>query len=374
MVKIITYLLFCILFQTSWGQHVRKINMTDKDKLFQSILDKTVDNKKVFGTSFAIKKDSLLWQGSSGNLSIDQPYFIASTTKLFTTAIILILRANGKLSLDDKISKYIDNSVLSGLHVHKGKDYSQELTVKHLLSHTSGLPDYFQGKGPMGKSLENELVAGYDQFWTFDQAIERTKNMKAIFAPGTKGKAHYSDANFQLLGKIIENITNQSFSNICSNYIIQPLGLTKTYLYSDFNDKTPKTLFYKNNELEIPKAMTSFGADGGLVSTTQDMLIFIEAFFTGKLFPVSYIEELQEWNKIFFPMRSGIGIHMFKLPWIFNPTGAVPYFIGHSGLSGALAYYSPKENIFIVGTVNQVAHPDISFKTMIKLALKAKKN
>jgi hypothetical protein len=50
-----------------------------------------------------------------------------------------------------------------------------------------------------------------------------------------------------------------------------------------------------------------------------------------------------------------------------NPTGAVPYFIGHSGLSGALAYFSPKENIYVAGTVNQVAHPDISFKTMIKL-------
>lgn len=73
-------------------------------------------------------------------------------------------------------------------------------------------------------------------------------------------------------------------------------------------------------------------------------------------------------------MRSGISIHLFKLPWIFNPTGAVPYFIGHSGLSGALAFYSPTEDIFIVATVNQVAHRDISFKTMLKLTQKAIKN
>ena len=66
-------------------------------------------------------------------------------------------------------------------------------------------------------------------------------------------------------------------------------------------------------------------------------------------------------------MKSGIGFHLFKLPWVFNPTGAMPYFIGHSGLSGALAYYCPKENIYVVGTVNQVADPDISFRTMIKL-------
>ena len=327
----------------------------------------------MFGTSFAIKKDSSTWQGSSGNMNIDQPYFIASTTKLFTTAIILKLRAEGKLSLDDKISKYIDKSILSGLHIYKGKEYSQDLTIKHLLSHTSGLPDYFQGKGANGKSLENEITEGNDQFWTFEQAIERTKKMASLFAPGTKGKANYSDANFQLLGKIIETITHKSYSENCQEIIIKPLGLPKTYLYQDSTDKTPKILYYKSKELNIPKAMTSFGADGGVVSTSSDMLVFIEAFFTGKLFPQTYIDELQKWNKIFFPMQSGIGIHLFKLPWIFNPTGAVPYFIGLSGLSGALAYYSPKENIFIVGTVNQVAHPDISFKTMIKLTQKLKK-
>ena len=120
--------------------------------------------------------------------------------------------------------------------------------------------------------------------------------------------------------------------------------------------------------------MISFGADGGIVSTTADMLTFIEAFFTGKLFPINYIGNLQQWNNIFFPMQSGIGIHLFKLPWFFNPTGSIPSFIGHSGLSGALAYYCPKENIYVVGTVNQVAHPDISFKTMIKLVQVIQKN
>lgn len=340
---------------------------SNQQENFQKILNKTVDNKKVFGTSFAIKKNTQVWNGASGNLSIDQPYFIASTTKLFTTAIILKLRAERKLSLDDKISKYIDKSILTGLHIYKGKDYSQELTIKHLLSHTSGLPDYFQDKAANGKSLEDELANGNDQYWTFEQTIERTKSIQPHFAPGAKGKAHYSDANFQLLGKIIETITQKSYSENCKENIIQPLELTKTYLYQDSTDKTPKTLYYKSNELIIPQAMTSFGADGGMVSTSTDMLIFIEAFFTGKLFPKEYINELQEWNRIFFPMKSGIGIHLFKLPWIFNPTGAVPYFIGHSGLSGALAYYSPKKNIFVVGTVNQVAHPDISFKTMIKL-------
>ena len=86
------------MIQTTFGQ-IR----TKKEKSFQAVLDKTVDNKKVFGTSFAFKKDSLSWEGSSGNMNKDQTYFIASTTKLFTTAIILKLRAESKLNLDDKI-------------------------------------------------------------------------------------------------------------------------------------------------------------------------------------------------------------------------------------------------------------------------------
>ncbi|MCO6468755.1 MAG: serine hydrolase domain-containing protein [Bacteroidales bacterium] len=340
---------------------------TEKEKSLQALLDKVVDGKKVFGTSFAFKKDTETWQGASGNLTTDRPYFIASTTKLFTTAIIMKLRAEGKLSLEDKISKYIDASILSGLHFYKGKDYSQELTIRHLLSHTSGLPDYFQDKGASGKSLENELMAGNDQFWTFEESIDRSKKMSPLFVPGTKGKAKYSDANFQLLGKIIETITGKSYAENCQDRIIQPLSLTKTYLYQDATDEKPKMLYHKSKELKIPKAMTSFGPDGGMVSVSADMLVFIEAFFTGKLFPLSYIDELQEWNRIFPPMRAGVGIHLFKLPWIFDPTGAIPYFIGHSGLSGALTFYSPKENIYIAGTVNQTAHPDISYRTMISL-------
>lgn len=347
--------------------------MEAKEKQLQKVLDKIVDGKKVFGTSFAIKKDGKAWLGSSGDFSQVQPYFIASTTKLFTTAIILCLKAERKLNLDDKISKYLNAANLNELHVYKGKDYSHELTVRNLLAHTSGLPDYFQGRGTNGKSLEAEIKEGHDQFWTFEQAIDMAKTMNPLFIPSTKNKAHYSDTNFQLLGKIIESITNNSYLENCNEYLIKPLALSKTYLYQDSKDNEPKAIYYKANKMIIPRAMASFGPDGGIVSTSSDMLIFIEAFFTGKLFPEKYINDLQKWNKIFFPMRSGIGLHLFKLPWFFNPTGALPSFVGHSGLSGAFAFYCPKEKIYIVGTVNQAAHPDIAFKTMIKLTQIVKK-
>jgi D-alanyl-D-alanine carboxypeptidase len=341
--------------------------MSNREQSLQNILDKTVDQKNIFGTVFAIKKSDFTWIGASGDISIDQPYFIASTTKLFTTSIILKLRFDGKLNLDDKLSKYFDDSVLDGLHVFKGVEYSKEITIQNLLAHTSGLADYFQGKGQNDISLEQELIHGKDQFWDFEKSINRTKTIPPLFAPNTKNKANYSDTNFQILGKIIEIITAKSYSQICDEFIIKPLGLSNTYLYTNSNDIRPKNLYYKSQKLDIPKAMTSFGADGGIVSTASDMLVFIEAFFAGKLFQIQYLDEIQVWNKIFFPMQSGVGLHLFRLPWFFNPFGAIPDFIGHSGLSGALAYYCPKERLFISGTVNQVAHPEISFRTMIKI-------
>jgi len=348
--------------------------MNTHEHKLQAILDKAVDGKRIFGTSFALKSNAFSWEGAAGNFTTAQPYFIASTTKLFTTALILRFAEEGRLSLNDTLAAYFDKELLQGLHIYKGKEYSAALTINQLLAHTTGLPDYFQNKGPGGKSLEDEIVSGNDQAWTFEQAIARTKAMKPLFAPGSGNLAHYSDANFQLLGKIIACVSGKTFADTCSDKIIQPLGLKNTYLYADANDRRPKTLYYKNSPLGAYKAMTSFGPDGGMVSTSADMLVFIEAFFSGKLFSAAYLTDIQQWKRIFFPMQSGIGIHKFQLPWIFNPFGTVPYFIGHSGLSGALAFYSPEKNLFIAGTVNQVAHPDLSFKTLIKLTQVALKN
>lgn len=333
----------------------------------QKIIDQAIDHKKVYGASYALKKKDYLWHGTSGNLSAEQPFFIASTTKLFTSAIIMRLLAEGRLSLQDPIRNYFDSSVLQRLHIFKGKDYSNDITIKHLLSHTSGLPDYFQDKAKGMRSLHEEIINGRDRSWSFEDIIQRTKLMKPHFAPGTRRKAHYSDTNYQLLGKIIEIVTQKTFAENCDALIINPLGLRHTYLYTNPTDTTPMTLYYRDKPLHIPKAMASFGPDGGMVSTSGDMLVFIEAFFTGKLFPQSYLEGMQEWNRIFFPFRSGTGIHLFKLPWFMNPGGRIPYFIGHSGLSGALAFYCPGEHMFISGTVNQAAHPELSFKMMVRL-------
>ena len=244
---------------------------------FQTIINKVIDNKSVFGTVLTMEKGNEHWTGSAGNLKPEQPYFIASTTKLYVTALILKLKAEEKLSLNDKISKFLSPEIMHKLHVFKQVDYSNALTVSNLLAHTSGLPDYFEDKGSDGKSLLQKLQEGNDQSWTFEQAVEMSKKMPPKFAPDTKGKAHYSDTNFQLLGKIIENIYGKSIAEVMNEIVFQPLALKQTYMYADAADKTPAMMYFKNNPLDISKAMTSFGADGGIVSTSAETMVFLKA-------------------------------------------------------------------------------------------------
>jgi len=334
----------------------------------QQIVDKTIDNKFVYGTVVSILKDDTLNSYYAGNITDTTQYFIASTTKLYTTAVILKLRYEAKLSLHDKISKYLSSEVMKNLHTVSGIDYTDSITIKHLMGQTSGLPDYFEGKPNDSKSLYSQITEQGDRFWTFEEAIERSKNMSPKFKP-QNDKAYYSDTNFQLLQKIIKQITNKSIELVYQEYIFNPLDLKETYLYLDHTDIRPIQLYYKKDPLIIPKAMTSFKADGGIVSTSLESITFVRAFFTGILFPKEYIDELKHWNSIMFPLEYGVGLMRYKLP-SYMAGGKSIELHGHSGLSGAFSFYDPERDIYISGSVNQISKPATSFQLIAKVLSK----
>ncbi|MBN2480608.1 MAG: beta-lactamase family protein [Bacteroidales bacterium] len=335
----------------------------------QRILENSIDKKDIFGTVVSIYNvhEDWGWTGSAGNLTGQSQYFIASVTKLYVTAIIQKLRQMDKLQLEDKISEYLTSDILKDLHVFKGKDYSDRITVRHLLSNTSGLPDYFLQKKQDGMSLVRELTSGHDQKWTFSEAIQISKSMQPHFKPGEKGKAFYSDTNFQLLGKIIETTTDRPLPEVFTGFIINPLDLKKTYLYQDINDTTPAELYYRDNHAHLPLAMTSFWADGSMVSTAEESVAFLKAFFGGQLFPEAYLSEMQDWNRIFFPFQYGLGIVRFKLPFLLSPFRRIPPIIGHMGTTGAFAYYCPEKDTYIAGTINQVHDPGLPYRLIVKI-------
>lgn len=336
-------------------------------KDLQAILDKRVDRKKIFGVIACIDKEGDTWMGAAGDLNADQPYFIASITKLYITTIILQLREIQKIKLATPVAYYIPSELLKGLHVVKGEDQTKYLTIKHLLAQTSGIPDYFEGRLPSGSSLKDQILKGNDRKWSFEEAIDLAKTMPSKFKPGKKGKALYSDTNFQLLGRIIEVLLDRPIAEVLKTNIFEVLNLQNTYLYQNETDQVPAPMYYKEQKVHIPKAMTSFGSDGGIVSTAQESMVFLKAFFNGQLFPRECLGELMYWNKIFFPLEYGIGLARFKTPWFFSPFKPAPELIGHSGLSGAFAFYNPEKSTYLTGTINQINHPDIAYKMMLQL-------
>lgn len=307
---------------------------------------------------------------ASGNFRPDSQYFIASATKLYITALCMQAVDLGYLKLNDRAVDILPSDLIHRLHVIDGIDYTDQITIEHLLSHRSGLPDYFQAiRKKSKKSLLDQILANEDQSWNFEQVLRDSRELGGVFAPSSK-RALYSDTNYQLLGAIVETLFKSSLANIIQSNICQKIGMKNSYLYEDTSDPRPALLNHKRTALNIPKAMTSFGADGGVVSTAEDGIAFLKGFFEGHLFRRDHLTYLSaHWFNIFFPLKYGVGISLFRLPWYFSPFTRVPDLLGHSGLSGAFLFYCPSRNLYFSGTVNQTSKPQTSFRLMVKILL-----
>lgn len=318
------------------------------------------------------------WSGGDGPSSTTDPspmhaaspFFIASATKLYTTAILLQLIDEGVLRFEDRAVDLLPDVNLAGIHVLDRVDRSAQITLRHLIAHTSGLADYFEQKQRNGASIMDGLVAGIDRSWTLEDVLELNRaQLSPHFVPGAPKRALYSDTNYQLLGAVIERLTGLAFAEAVAVRIARPLGLSSTYVYSD-NDlaryDSIAAMKHGKHTLRIPRAMASFGPDGGIVSTAQECMGFLEAFVRGRLFQRHHLDEIQVWNRIFFPLQYGVGIMKFQLPWFFSPFKPFPAFIGHSGASGAIMYYCPARGVFVCGTVNQTKQRDLPYRLMLQ--------
>lgn len=300
---------------------------------------------------------TLTWIGAAGNLNPDRRYFIASVTKMYVTVVVLRLRQENRISLDDPIHRYLPADLLHGIHVLNGVDRTDEITVRHLISNTSGLTDYFFGKGPDGSKAADALLQGHDEAWPLERIVERVRTLKPRFRPGQPGKVHYSDTNYELLGRIIETITGQTIAEVFTEFIFDELDLSDTYAFIDPADSTPAPLYYKDGPVHVPRYLASVTAEGGIVSTAAETMTFLKAFFTGRFFPTETVQELKQWNRIFFPGQFyyGIGLEKHWTPRIISPLHPIGELLGFWGQSGAFAFHNPQKDLYFTGTVNQLS-------------------
>jgi len=298
-----------------------------------------------------------------GGRDIDSPMVIASITKMFTATCILKLYEEGILSLDDKISLYIDAETLKDLHIYKSREYSDELTISDLLFQTSGLPDYFVG------NIARDIIEKGDRYITIEELVAETKKLPARFVPNTN-KAYYADINFDLLGIILENIIELPLERIYEQFIFAPLGMTNTYL-PVYGDPIPHT-FYGSEKIERPLYITSCRASGGCISTARDMMSFSKAFWGGELFGKDVSEQIANYKKLqidMTPIQYGGGYMRIPLTGLNTFFLANGELVGHSGSTGSFMFYYPEKDLHIIGDLTQFSNPGLAVCFIMQLVM-----
>ena len=198
-------------------------------------------------------------------LSADSVFYIASTSKQFTAASILLLARQGKLALNDEVRKYIPEL----------PQYEAPITVEHLVHHTSGLRDYLELMGLAGKNVE-------DNFGN-EEALELITRQRSLnFKPGEKYL--YSNSNYVLLAEIIRRVSGKTLRAFTEEQLFKPLGMPNTH----FNDDRKVTVKNRvvsyapggNNEFrQFIKNINAVG-DGNLLTSVADLLKWDQNFYT----------------------------------------------------------------------------------------------
>jgi D-alanyl-D-alanine carboxypeptidase len=260
---------------------------------------------------------------------------IASVTKTFVAAVILRLWEDGKINLDNPISKYISeehSNILS-----KGDYDPNSITVRHLLNHSSGMYDHTIHPNFLKKISENPLHK-----WT------RTEQINACMEWGEPvgliGKQfQYSDTGYVILGEIIENITKLNLDIAMKNLLrFEKLNINKTWFEDNRIDRRIHQYFGNDRDIyNIDPSIDYFGG-GGLISTAKDLSKFYYLLFNNKVFnnESTLKEMIKKYNyETTAEIDYSLGIWEIKL----DDTK----FYTHSGYWGTQVVYSPKNDISI---------------------------
>jgi len=326
--------------------------------------------KHIFGVTFAFENEDGSNSGhyAHGEFAGNHRYYIASINKLILSSLIISRFHEGRLKPDDLLFRFLPEEFHFGLHFLRGDDYSKQVTIKHLLSHTSGLPCYLADKGPEGRTWMADLENGIDHAATPWDSVLRASEIEAKFVPGS-GKAYYSDTNFQALCMVLESLEGKPVSVIL-NELFRELGMNDTAVI----DETNIASFIPPRSGDKQRILNQFFTTtrNEVFSTATDQIIFLKAFFKGRLFPEDMISGLTDWKSVFFPFRYGTGIQQFHAPGIMSLMMPVRDLWGHIGSTGCVAFYSPERGIYVAGTVNQVTQPSLSVRLALNTVSKLK--
>ena len=245
-------------------------------------------------------------------MRVGDRFRIGSVTKSFVATVVLQLVGEGKLSLDDSIERWLPGLVPNGGNI----------TVRQLLSHRSGLFDYFGDE----RVLKPYLNGNFGYVWTPPKLVAVSTAHPPVFEPGAKFS--YSNTNYIVLGLIVEAVTGNPVGAELRQRIFEPLGLRSTLLASSQRIAGSHAHGYlvsgKNKLQDVTLVSPSYTwTAGAIVSTASDIARFYRALLGGRLLPPDLLQAMETFEDDY-----GLGLFHVKLP-----CGEI---VGHDG---ALAAY-----------------------------------
>lgn len=228
------------------------------------------------GTYLASKGDSILARGARGMADLtaqrenvpETKFLIGSTTKPFTAIAILQLAERGLIELNSPISDYLPDY---------SKEAGERVTIHHLLSHRSGIPDVLTNR---------EFFARVGEPMAPAEIVEFFENQPLNFDPGERYE--YSSSNYVLLGLIIEQVTGETWADYIDENILKPCGMTNTGVFYDYPNRDDFALGYTSDKsgatVRAPFIHPSCGyAAGALASNVDDLFRLNLALYDGTL-------------------------------------------------------------------------------------------
>lgn len=283
------------------------------------------------------------------NLNPDHVFQIGSMTKQFTAIAILILEQEGKLNVNDPVSKYI-------------KDYpsGDKITLHHLLTHTSGIKDFTKMKSLSGiaqKEMKPEMM------------VDFFKNEPVDFAPGEKFE--YNNSGYVVLGYLIELISGNTYEDFIQKNIFDKAGMSHSYYASD-RKVIPKRAYgyHKKESGYVNKTIISFSvpfSSGSLMSTADDMVKWQNALNKNILL------NSQETKKAFQKYRLNSGEEFtYGYGWHLKDINGIDIREHGGSIFGfkSMGVYIPSEDIYVTGFSNCDCHsPTEVTRNIAKLVL-----
>lgn len=266
--------------------------------------------------------DSLQVRSGVASLKDSEPvpwgahFKTGSTTKTFVSTVMLQLEAEGKLSLDDTLQRWLPDVL--------GAQYDEaSITLHNLLGHTSGIFDYTSDNSFLETILTREgFEANRFKSYTVADLINLAKAHPPVFAPGTSWE--YSNTNYVLAGMVIKAVTGNDWTKEVKKRILVPLGLTETasadaqaglpspfaHAYHIYSTE-PNARSYTDTTLHN---MSWANAAGDLVTTTKDENRFFRALMKGQLLPPTQLAKMKTVVMLDEGLGYGLGIVWASLP------------------------------------------------------------